>query len=90
MRILQAKVCSVTGRKYFNSSDCPWALPAFVFLFDFADRQWAFSHEPGLTYEVVQRFMLLLLPGSLFFTAMPAILFNCGRAAVVELSLLLS
>jgi hypothetical protein len=71
----------VTSRKYFKH--LPWALPALVFLFDFADMQWMFSHEPGLTYEVVQRFVLFLLPGSLFFAAMPAILFNCVLAAVV-------
>lgn len=71
----------MTRRKYFKH--LPWALPALVFLFDFADMQWMFSQEPGLTYAVVQRFMFFLLPGSLFFTAMPAILFNCGLAAVV-------
>ncbi len=71
----------MTTRKYFKH--LPWALPVLVFLFDFADMQWMFSHEPGLTYEVVHRFMLFLFPGSLFFTAMSAILFNCGLAAVV-------
>ena len=68
-------------RKY--SKHLPWALPAIVFLFDFVDMQWMFSHEPGLSEEVVTRFQLLLLPGTLFFSALPAILFNCGLAALV-------
>lgn len=68
-------------RKY--SKHLPWALPAIVFLFDFVDMQWMFSHEPGLSYEVVRRFQLLLLPGTLFFSPLPAILFNCGLAALV-------
>jgi len=71
----------VTLRKY--SKYLPWALPAIVFLFDFVDLQWMFSHEPGLSYEVVRRFRLLLLPGTLFFTPQPAILFNCVVAALV-------
>jgi hypothetical protein len=65
------------------SKHLPWALPALVFLFDFVDMQWMFSHEPGLSYEVVRRFQLLLLPGALFFTPLPAILLNCGLAALV-------
>jgi hypothetical protein len=69
----------VTACKYFKH--LPWALPAIVFLFDFADMQWMFSHEPGLSYEVVRRFQLLLLPGTLFFSPLVAILFNCGLAA---------
>ena len=68
-------------RKY--SRHLPWALPAIVFLFDFVDMQWMFSHEPGLSYEVVRRFQLLLLPGALFFSPLPAIVFNCGLAALV-------
>jgi hypothetical protein len=72
---------SVTLRKY--SKHLPWALPAMVFLFDLVDMQWMFSHEPGLSYEVVRRFQLLLLPGTLFFSPLPAILFNCGIAALV-------
>lgn len=67
-------------RKYFKY--LPWALPTLVFLFDFADLQWMFSHEPGLTGEVVRRFQLFLLPGTLFFTPGGAILFNCGLAAL--------
>jgi hypothetical protein len=51
----------VALRKY--SKHLPWALPAIVFLFDFVDMQWMFSHEPGLSEEVVTRFQLLLLPG---------------------------
>lgn len=58
-------------RKYFNraatsthdlrdlpkySKHLPWALPAIAFLFGFVDMQRLFSHEPGLTYEVVKRF----------------------------------
>ena len=65
------------------SKHLPWALPAIVFLFDFVDMQWMFSHEPGLSEEVVTRFQLLLLPGTLFFSPLPAILFNCGLAALV-------
>ena len=61
----------------------PWALPAIVLLFDFVDMQWMFSHEPGLSYEVVKRFQLLLLPGTLFFSPLPAMLLNCGLAALV-------
>jgi hypothetical protein len=71
----------VTPRKY--SKHLPWALPAMVFLFDFVDMQWMFSHEPGLSYEVVRRFQLLLLPGTFFFAPLPAILLNCGLAALV-------
>ena len=71
----------VALRKYFKH--LPWALPAIVFLFDFVDMQWMFSHEPGLSYEVVRRFQLLLLPGTLFFSPLPAILLNCGLAALV-------
>src|SRR3977135_2239506 len=52
----------VTRRKY--SKHLPWVLPAMVFLFDFVDMQWMFSHEPGLSYDVVRRFQLLLLPGT--------------------------
>jgi len=55
----------VTAGKYFKH--LPWVLPAVVFAFDFVDLQWMFSHEPGLTYEVVQRFLFFLLPGTLFF-----------------------
>ena len=68
-------------RKY--SKHLPWALPAIVFLIDFVDMQWMFSHDPGLSDEVVMRFQLLLLPGTLFFNPLPAMLFNCGLAAVV-------
>jgi hypothetical protein len=71
----------VAIRKHFKH--LPWALPAIIFLFDFADMQWMFSHEPGLSYEVVRRFQLMLLPGTLFFSPVPAILFNCGLAALV-------
>jgi hypothetical protein len=71
----------VTLRKY--TKHLPWALPTMVFLFDFVDMQWMFSHEPGLSYEVVRRFQLLLLPGTFFFTPLPAILLNCGLAALV-------
>jgi hypothetical protein len=53
-----------------------------VLLFDFVDMQWMFSHA-GLTYAVVRRYQLLLLPGTLFFTPTPAILFNCVFAAMV-------
>jgi hypothetical protein len=70
----------VALRKCFKH--LPWALPAIVFLFDFVDMQWMFSHEPGLSYEVVRRFQLLLLPGTLFFSPLPAILLNCGLAAL--------
>ena len=68
-------------RKY--SKHLQWALPATVFLFDFLDMQWMFSHEPALSYEVVTRFRLLLLPGTLLFTPVPAILLNCGIAALI-------
>ena len=71
----------VALNKYFKH--LPWALPGMVFLFDFVDMQWMFSHEPGLSYEVVKRFKLLLLPGTLFFSPLPAILLNCGLAALV-------
>jgi len=71
----------MTRRRYFKH--LPWALPALVFVFDFVDMQWMFSHEPGLTYEVVQRFLWFLLPGTLFFKAGPAVMFNCGLAAVI-------
>jgi hypothetical protein len=71
----------VTLRKY--SKHLPWTLPAAVFLFGFVDMQWMFSHEPGLSYEVVRRYQLLLLPGTLFFTPPTAILFNCALAALI-------
>jgi len=71
----------MTSRRYFKH--LPWALPALVFLFDVADMEWMFSHEPSLTSEVVRRSQLLLLPGSLFCSAIPAILFNCGLAMVI-------
>ena len=76
---------SVALRKYFKH--LPWALPAIVFIFDFVDMQWMFSHEPGLSYEVVRGFQLLLLPGTLFFSPLPAILLNCGLAALVGIFL---
>ena len=66
-----------------NLKKLPWALPAVVFLFDFVDFQWMFSHEPGLTEAVVRRFQLLLLPGILFATPVLAVLINCGLAALV-------
>ena len=75
----------VALRKY--SKHLAWALPLMVFLFDFVDMQWMFSHEPGLSYEVVRRFQLLLLPGTLFFSPLPAILLNCGLAALVGIFL---
>ena len=65
----------------------PWALPLIVFLFDFADMQWLnwmFHHE-RLTHQSVERFMWLLLPGSLLFLPKHAILFNSCLAAVVGL-----
>ena len=68
-------------RKY--SKHLPWALPTIDFLFDFVDMQWMFSHEPDLSEEVATRFQLPLLPGTLFFSPLPAILFNCGLAALV-------
>jgi len=71
----------VALRKY--SKHLVWALPLTVFLFDFVDMQWMFSHEPGLTDEVVMRYQLLLLPGILFFPPLPAILFNCVLAGLI-------
>jgi hypothetical protein len=71
----------MTSRRYFKH--LPWALPVLVFLFDVADMEWLFSHEPSLTSEVVWRSQLLLLPGSLFGSAIPAILLNCGLAMVI-------
>jgi hypothetical protein len=67
----------------WNLKKLPWALPAIVFLFDFVDFQWMFSHEPGLTEGVVRRFQLLLLPGILFAAPVGAVIINCGLAALV-------
>jgi hypothetical protein len=67
--------------KYLRHS--PWVLPTVVFLFEFADMQWMFSHEPGLSGHVVLEFQRALLPGTLFLTPIWAILFNCGIAFVI-------
>src|SRR5258706_949503 len=72
----------VALRKY--SKHLAWALPLMEFLFDFVDMQWMFSHEPGLTDEVVMRYQLLLLPGILFFPPLPAILFNSVLAGLIR------
>jgi hypothetical protein len=54
-----------------------------VSLFDFVDIQRMLRHEPGLTYAVVGRYQLLLLPGTFFFSPSPAILLNRSLAALV-------
>jgi hypothetical protein len=55
----------------------PLLLPVCVFLWDFAALQWVFAHEPGITARVVFYFDTALLPGTLLFSSLPAILFNC-------------
>jgi hypothetical protein len=54
-----------------------------VFVWDFVALQWVFAHEPGITARVVFYFDLALLPGTLLFSPMPAMLFNCGLAYLV-------
>lgn len=54
----------------------PLLLPGCVFL-------WVFAHEPGITARVVFYFDVALLPGTLLFSPMPAMLFNCGRASLI-------
>jgi hypothetical protein len=58
-----------------------------MFLWDFAALQWVFAHEPGITARVVLYFDAALLPGTLLFSPMPAILFNCCLASAVGLLL---
>src|SRR5437016_14632016 len=61
----------------------PLFLPGCVFLWDFAALQWVFAHEPGITARVVFYFDLALLPGTLLFSPMPAMLFNCVLACAI-------
>jgi len=63
----------------------PLLLQGCVFLWDFAALQWVFAHEPGITARVVFYFDLALLPGTLLFSPMPAMLFNCGLACMIGL-----
>jgi hypothetical protein len=63
----------------------PLLLPSCVFVWDFAALQWVFAHEPGITARVVYYFDLALLPGTLLFSPMPAMLFNCCLACLVGL-----
>jgi len=63
----------------------PLLLPGCVFLWDFAALQWVFAHEPGITARVVFYFDLALLPGTLLFSPMPAMLFNCSLACLIGL-----
>ena len=63
----------------------PLLLPGCVFLWDFAALQWVFAHEPGITARVVFYFDFALLPGTLLFSPMPAILLNCSLACLIGL-----
>jgi hypothetical protein len=63
----------------------PLFLPVCVFLWDFAALQWVFAHEPGITARVVFYFDLALLPGTLLFSPIPAMLFNCAFASLIGL-----
>ncbi len=63
----------------------PLFLPVCVFLCDFAALQWVFAHEPGITARVVFYFDLALLPGTLLFSPIPAMLFNCAFASLFGL-----
>jgi len=70
-----------------NAKWLPLIFPALVFLWDFAALQWVFAHEPGITSRVVYYFDVALLPGTLLFSPMPAILFNCCLAFLMGLAL---
>lgn len=63
----------------------PLFLPVCVFLWDFAALQWVVEHEPGITARVVFYFGLALLPGTLLFPAIPAMLLNCAFASQIGL-----
>jgi hypothetical protein len=63
----------------------PLILSGSVFLWDFAAFQWVVAHEPGITARVVLYFDLALLPGTLLFLPMPAMLFDCGLACMIGL-----
>jgi hypothetical protein len=61
----------------------PQLLPGCVFLWDFAALQRVFAHEPGITARVVFYFDVALLPETLLFSPMPAMLFNCCLASLI-------
>jgi hypothetical protein len=61
----------------------PLILSGSVFLWDFAALQWVFAHELRITARVVLYFDLALLPGTLLFSPMPAMLFDCGLACMI-------
>jgi len=63
----------------------PLLLPGCVVLWDFAALQWVFANEPGISARVVFYFDLALLPGTLLFSPMPAMLFNCALAFLIGL-----
>lgn len=73
----------LTARFVKNAKWLPLLLPGCVFVWDFAALQWVFAHEPGITARIVYYFDLALLPGTLLFSPIPAMLFNCGLACLV-------
>jgi len=66
-----------------NADALPILLPAFVLLFDVFATMVVLSHEPGITVKDALVYNLMLLPGGLAFSAMPAIALNVALAALV-------
>jgi hypothetical protein len=59
-----------------NADALPFLFPAVVLLFDILATVIVLSHEPGISAKEVLVYHVMLLPGSLFFSVTPAILFN--------------
>jgi len=60
-------------------------LPVCLSLWDIAALQWVLAQEPGITALVVFYFDLALLPGTLLFSPIPAMLLNCALASLIGL-----
>ena len=66
-----------------NAEALPILLPGFVLLFDVFATMIVLSHEPGITAKDALVYNLMLLPGGLVFSAVPAIVVNIVLAALV-------
>jgi hypothetical protein len=66
-----------------NARALPYLFPTVVFLFDIFATMVVLSHEPGITAKDVLIYKLMLLPASLVFSAMPAIVLNVALAVFV-------
>jgi uncharacterized membrane protein len=59
-----------------NADAMPFLIPAFILFFDLFASVLLLRHEPGVTASDVAIYHLMLLPGSVFFSAGTAILLN--------------